>query len=347
MEDRYYERKIKAIQERVRREILPTLDKVLDGKGVTDDTEFEWDPARLERIRFVPTKQPIYFLQEVAENKIAAAMGFPDFYILILDLKTLKIEKTLRGHIKSVTNLMMMRHEEKDILVSTGCDMFIKGWDMAKEPEDGFVDSEWSIKGHNEYIFGLTKINDELYATSSHDKTVKVWKMGKNAERYVLSGHSGPVWSVIRLQDQMKLASASAEGRIFIWDYEAEEATLRIKAHSNQINCIIPYKKTQIMSCGDDGLVKISDWETGETLKEVVLNAHSELWGIHLAHDDDTLFCWGIKNDVLIFSIGERKLLPSLTGFDESVKAFLRTSNNYIVTGSYDYRIRTFNSITL
>ena len=39
MEDRYYERKIKAIQERVRREILPALDKVLDGKGVTDVSE--------------------------------------------------------------------------------------------------------------------------------------------------------------------------------------------------------------------------------------------------------------------------------------------------------------------
>lgn len=100
-----------------------------------------------------------------------------------------------------------------------------------------------------------------------------------------------------------------------------------------------------MLTCGDDGLVKIVNWEEGEVLKEIVLNAHTELWGITMAHDLKTLFCFGNRNDVLVFDIKKKMTLTSLTGFNESIKCLIETSDNFILTGSYDYRLRTFNSI--
>jgi len=269
---------------------------------------------------------------------VAAGYGFPEYCIEIFNTKETGVIKKLKGHTKSITALMYMPAQQT--LVSASCDQYLKGWKLDQE------EPIWTIKAHQNFIFGLARLEDDIFATSSHDKFIKIWKMGKNTPRAVLYGHSDAVWCVVGLQEPEMLASCSADGRIIIWDYESAEAIRRIKAHKDQVNQIVTHQENMLISASDDNTVKLWDWKTGEMIAQL-LNIQNPVWGVLVAHDNETLFCYGEQANVVIYNMRESTVINVLYGFDQSVKTMIETLDNFVVSGSYDYKVRYWNCIKM
>lgn len=64
-----------------------------------------------------------------------------------------------------------------------------------------------------------------IYASGSHDKTIKIWDGTKGKCLKTLEGHANGVWCLNYFQDGKKLLSASSDGTSRIWDASSGKCT--------------------------------------------------------------------------------------------------------------------------
>jgi WD40 repeat protein len=267
---------------------------------------------------------------------LAAGYGFPEFSVEIWDTKEMKSLKVLQAHSKSVTALVYLKDQK--ILLSGSCDMYVYAWNIEE------TEPLWNYKAHEGYIFTMIDLGEGMWASGSHDKTIKIWKAGDYEHKAVIYGHSDPVWCIVKLQEPDLIASCSADGYIFVWDYEGQESIKRIKAHKDQVNQIVAYRKSELISCSDDSTVKLWDWKKGELISQL-LTTQSPIWGVLVAHDNETLFCYGEQANVVVYNMPDAQVINILYGFDQMIKSMIQTSEHFLVTGSYDFKIRYWHSV--
>ena len=83
---------------------------------------------------------------------------------------------------------------------------------------------------------------------------------------HTLKGHSDSVNLVIQLKDG-RLASASRDTTIKIWDLKTGEAAQTLKGHSVFIGEVIQLKDGTLASASLDNTIKIWDLNTGEAVQ--------------------------------------------------------------------------------
>jgi WD40 repeat protein len=67
-----------------------------------------------------------------------------------------------------------------------------------------------TLQGHTNYVYALAVLPDGRLASSSYDKTVRVWRLSTGVCEAVLEGHTWEVSALSVLPDG-RLASSSAE----------------------------------------------------------------------------------------------------------------------------------------
>ena len=83
-----------------------------------------------------------------------------------------------------------------------------------------------------------------------------------------LEGHSNRVWSVAFSHDSTRLASASDENTVKIWDAGNGECLQTLEGHSNGVNSVaFSHDSTRLASASLDNTVKIWDASSGECLQ--------------------------------------------------------------------------------
>ncbi|KAH3680903.1 hypothetical protein WICMUC_000046 [Wickerhamomyces mucosus] len=112
-------------------------------------------------------------------------------------------------------------------------------------------------------------------ATSSSDKTIKLFKLSDGSFIRSLNGHSKGISSVSWSPDSRHIASASDDKTIKIWDIEYGECIKTLRGHTYHVTCVqFNFKGNLLISGSADEAIRIWDVLNGKCLK--ILSAHSE-----------------------------------------------------------------------
>lgn len=89
-----------------------------------------------------------------------------------------------------------------------------------------------------------------------------------NACLLTIEGHRGGVNSVIFSHDSARLASASYDKTIKVWNASTGECIQTLEGHSNVVNSVVfSHDSTRLASASDDRTIKVWNASTGECLQ--------------------------------------------------------------------------------
>ncbi|KAM0451571.1 hypothetical protein ACHAPV_009910 [Trichoderma viride] len=126
------------------------------------------------------------------------------------------------------------------------------------------------------------------------------------ASLQTLEGHQGPVWSVTFLMGGTKLASASDDKTIKIWNAVTGACIQTLTGHNDAVSFVASsWDGTKLVSASYDNAVKIWDATTGITLQTLI------------GHDGPTCSATFLANDMKVASASEDetiKIWDAVTG---------------------------------
>ena len=114
--------------------------------------------------------------------------------------------------------------------VSGGEDEIVRIWSFVTRGV------EHELVGHTDTVTGLCAVGQHSVASCSNDGSVRVWDTTDGTCVKVLHEHTGPVIGVCTVDG--KLASASADGTIIIWDLQKRIRTAGIVQLSRKLNAV-------------------------------------------------------------------------------------------------------------
>jgi len=95
-----------------------------------------------------------------------------------------------------------------------------------------------NFSGHNEGIWFMVSLNNQSFASSSTDKTIKIWNQEKNSFSFkcihILTDHKSPVFAMA-VSPEKYLISGSLDGLIIIWNLNNFGLVKTLREHNNEV----------------------------------------------------------------------------------------------------------------
>ncbi|TNF46298.1 MAG: hypothetical protein EP305_11560 [Bacteroidetes bacterium] len=173
-----------------------------------------WTLKEHELLLFLPLNSGKIRRIAVSSDGERIALACQDGTIRVLDTTYFNEIRSLNAHEGGSTSVSFIGD---DRLITGGKDALLKSWDLEN---DTLLKS---IPAHNYVIYDILKLNDELWATCSRDKTIKIWDSGfeKVIQRIELKsgGHRHSV-NALTFISSNEFASCSDDGKIIVWMLE-------------------------------------------------------------------------------------------------------------------------------
>ena len=234
------------------------------------------------------------------------------------------------AHLGSIYSLYKINNE---IIASCSDDKLIKFWNINKKintkilqhksPVTSFFYNKnkiiscdksinlWEIKNNNiieknkinniNTIYCLCKISEEIFCSSSSDKTIKIWDFKTMNLLNTLIGHNDAVYSIIKLKNE-KLYSCSADKTIKIWDLATGICENTLKGHLKSIYSICEFEKNKIASASADNTIKL--WDLNILFDNKNIQSFKTLFG-----HNNSVNKVGLLKDKFIFSGSDDKTI--------------------------------------
>lgn len=206
-------------------------------------------PSR-DPISWLPDSPPRHSLQSHtgAVNCIAfhptfssIASGSDDCTIKVWDWEFGELERTIKGHTQAVRDVDFGGPKVGVLLASCSSDLAIKLWD----PSNNYKNIR-TMQGHDHAISSIRFIPcgvgngfANLLASTSGDRTLRVWNVDTGHCIKTLRGHADWVRSVCPSVNGQFLLSASNDKTACLWDISVPqtENMLTLVGHNQGINC--------------------------------------------------------------------------------------------------------------
>lgn len=136
-----------------------------------------------------------------------------------------------------------------------------------------------TISGHDKWVTSVIFSADgKRLASSSSDKTVKIWDSISGECLQTLSGHDNKVYSVAFSANGERLASSSYDKTVKIWDSTSGECLRTLLGHDALVTSVaFSANGKQLASSSFDKTVKIWDSTSGECIQTFL--GHDDLVG--------------------------------------------------------------------
>ncbi|KAF2189253.1 WD40 repeat-like protein [Zopfia rhizophila CBS 207.26] len=160
-----------------------------------------------------------------------------------------------------------------------------------------------------------------------------------------LEGHSSWVRSVAFSHDSTRLASASYDNTVKIWDASSGDCLQTLEGHSSSVNSVaFSHDSTRLASASYDNTVKIWDTSSGDCLQ--TLEGHSS-WvsSVAFSHDSTRLASASSDNTVKIWDTSSGDCLQTLEGHSSWVSSVVFSHDSTrLASASYDMTVKIWDA---
>jgi WD40 repeat protein len=199
------------------------------------------------------------------DSRLIATGGF-DNQIFVRNSQTGEVVNKLIG-LKGFPLSITFSPDSK-FLVSGGKDSKVTIWNLIT----GKIQHE--IAAHKADITDVAISPENIIASASKDKTIKIWDFSGNLLRELV-GHKKEVMGVDFSHNGKQLVSGSADGTVRVWDVASGKSLLTINAHDGWVRTVaFNQNSSLIASGGDDGKINVWNTSNGQQLNSII--AHSK-----------------------------------------------------------------------
>jgi WD40 repeat protein len=183
------------------------------------------------------------------------------------------------------------------LLATTGPKDTARLWDATSGREIG------ELPGHSDHVQSISFSPDgKRLVTGSYDRAVRIWDIASitksaaanggagdraktGAVLHVMQGHGGAIMSAAFSPDGSRLATASLDGSIKLWDPATGQLCATLVGHQSWVNSVSFDKDSRtIVSGSSDGTVRVWSVETAN-LERTIDATNAEVRSIALSFD--------------------------------------------------------------
>jgi WD40 repeat protein/serine/threonine protein kinase len=127
-----------------------------------------------------------------------------------------------------------------------------------------------AFRGHLAEVISVAVSPDgQWVASTSLDRTVKVWELATGRERLTIHGHAGPIFSVAFSTDGQRLITGSEDKTARVWDAVSGRELLRLEGHTHNVELVAFSRDDRRIVTGDvNRIVRLWDATTGLELRK-------------------------------------------------------------------------------
>lgn len=299
------------------------------------------------------------------------ASGSEDSTIKVWDWELGELERTIKGHTKSVLDVDYGGPRGGTLLASCSQDLTIKLWD----PSDEYKNIR-TLPGHDHSVSAVRFIpsgaagapaSGNLLASASRDKSIKLWDVTTGYCLKTINGHADWVRAVTPTFDGRWLLSVSTDQTARLWDAASGDQKVTFSGHEHVIECCAfappssyahlsklaglkkpPAASSSAEFCatgGRDKLIKL--WDCRGTLIKT-LTGHDNWVRALMFHpggryllscsDDKTIRCWDLSQ--------ECKCVKTIEESHDHFVTCMRWAPNAPITNGTDAAATTNGSAT-
>ena len=255
-----------------------------------------------------------------------------------LKYKSIKYFKNLKIRTGAIYSIIKINNEE--IAVASGKEILIIN-DIKADEQKGIFDFYPSLKGHTKNILCLALLSENLLASGSEDKTIKIWDISNQKLIKTISKNYKRIDSLLEYERNILIAGTYNIIRVI--NIDTKEELLTLIGHEKTVCSIIKINENKLASSSYDNLIKI--WNMDNKACEFTLYGHdSPVFCILLLKDGRLVSGSGSRDkSINIWNLSKKKCEFTLVGHKREVRDIKQLSNNFIITASTDKTIKLWN----